>query len=336
MKNNLKFSVIMPFYNSEDYIERAILSVLNQTYSNFEFILINDGSFDKSISIVEKYSTADKRIRVFNKKNGGYATAINYGLKVISDDSDYFLFLGSDDELDAELFSNISKRMPDILVDIIGFRTVKIDGKSRCIDKYSFFENNTFEYNTSIWDFYNNHPDLPKLFINRDTSRIYKTSVLRENLLHYFGKYGIESDAIFSILFCCYSSSFSCLRIDGYYWHCRPDSVSGSDLSDEKKLDIFNSWILFFDAIDKSNINIDRKYLKTYVWRLIKYYSWALTYNRMRFKKNKYNIYFSKKMIKKYIKISNIRLDKITVLKVYFPKIYLFINFFKRNRGVRK
>lgn len=73
----VKFSIIIPVYNAEKYLEQCIESILRQTESNFELILINDGSTDDSKSICEKYSELDKRVTVINKENGGASSARN-------------------------------------------------------------------------------------------------------------------------------------------------------------------------------------------------------------------------------------------------------------------
>lgn len=92
---NKKVSIIIPIYNTEKYLNECIDSVLKQTYKNLEILLINDGSTDNSLSICEKYSESDKRIKVYNKKNGGLSDARNYGIeKAIGD---YIFFLDSDD-----------------------------------------------------------------------------------------------------------------------------------------------------------------------------------------------------------------------------------------------
>ena len=81
MKNNQLVSIIMPAYNSETYIEKSIESILSQTYKCFEFIIINDGSTDKTRSIIKKYK--DPRINLIdNNRNLGLSRSVNKGLKV--------------------------------------------------------------------------------------------------------------------------------------------------------------------------------------------------------------------------------------------------------------
>ena len=96
-KNNIKISVIMPVYNAEKYLARALDSLVLQTYENLEIICVNDGSKDSSAKILEDYATRDKRIKVINQENQGAGAARNKGMTVMS--GDYFTFIDSDDWL---------------------------------------------------------------------------------------------------------------------------------------------------------------------------------------------------------------------------------------------
>lgn len=88
-----KISVIVPVYNTEEFVGECIESVLAQTYSNFELLLVNDGSTDGSLQVCERYS--DGRIHILSKQNGGLSDARNYGIKHAK--GDYIFFLDSDD-----------------------------------------------------------------------------------------------------------------------------------------------------------------------------------------------------------------------------------------------
>tara|TARA_R110002012_G_scaffold156060_1_gene316909 strand:+ start:6114 stop:7724 length:1611 start_codon:yes stop_codon:yes gene_type:complete len=74
-------SVVMPTYNDAKYLKSAIDDILNQTYANFEFIIVNDGSTDETAQILESYAKQDPRIRVFDKENGGTGSALNHGFR---------------------------------------------------------------------------------------------------------------------------------------------------------------------------------------------------------------------------------------------------------------
>lgn len=92
---NKKISVIVPIYNCEKYLKECIESLINQTYTNVEIILVDDGSQDNSQAICMHYSNIDKRIRYYSKSNGGASSARNYGItKAIGD---YIAFADADD-----------------------------------------------------------------------------------------------------------------------------------------------------------------------------------------------------------------------------------------------
>lgn len=88
-------SIIVPVYNVEKYLEKCLNSILEQTYKNFEVIVVDDGSPDSCYEICEQYAKKDARIKAFHKKNGGLADARNYGLERSS--GKYITFIDSDD-----------------------------------------------------------------------------------------------------------------------------------------------------------------------------------------------------------------------------------------------
>lgn len=94
-------SIIVPIYNTEKYLSKCINSILQQTYQDFELILIDDGSTDNSLTICKKYSEKDERIKVLHKENGGQGSARNLGLSVFR--GDYVTFIDSDDWIDSRL-----------------------------------------------------------------------------------------------------------------------------------------------------------------------------------------------------------------------------------------
>jgi len=78
--NNIKISVLMPVYNANKYIKAAVDSILKQTFTDFEFIIINDGSTDGTLEILENYAKKDKRIRLISRENKGLVTTLNEGV----------------------------------------------------------------------------------------------------------------------------------------------------------------------------------------------------------------------------------------------------------------
>ena len=91
-------SVLVPVYNAEKTIVRCLDSILGQTYQNIEVIIVNDGSKDNTLSILENYSEKDVRIRLYDEQNGGVATARNIALRNAK--GEYILYVDSDDWLE--------------------------------------------------------------------------------------------------------------------------------------------------------------------------------------------------------------------------------------------
>lgn len=109
-----KVSIIIPVYNVEKYIRQCLESVINQTYKNIEIIVINDGTKDGSMKIVEEY-LEDKRIKIINKNNGGLSSARNKGIEEAT--GEYIYFLDSDDWIEKDTIEVLVKNSKD--VDII-------------------------------------------------------------------------------------------------------------------------------------------------------------------------------------------------------------------------
>ena len=121
-----KVSVIMSVYNGEKYLREAIDSILNQTFTDFEFIIINDGSTDHTKQILESYS--DPRIRLFHQKNIGLTKSLNIGLKIA--EGEYIARMDADDISLPERFSRQVKYLDNNLhVGLLGSRYLQIDEK---------------------------------------------------------------------------------------------------------------------------------------------------------------------------------------------------------------
>lgn len=111
-----KISIIVPVYNAENYLRRCIDSIFEQTYTNFELLLINDGSTDGSAKILEEVKESDSRIRVVHKKNEGVSATRNLGLKLAT--GDYITFIDSDDFVDKLYLDVLYKSLTENDADI--------------------------------------------------------------------------------------------------------------------------------------------------------------------------------------------------------------------------
>lgn len=112
-----KVSVIVPVYNVEQYLKQCIESLIGQTYSNCEFIFVNDGSPDNSLAIIQKYEKKDRRICVINQANTGLSGARNRGLAEAT--GEYVVFQDSDDWLDPEAIDTAVRFAQEKSLDIV-------------------------------------------------------------------------------------------------------------------------------------------------------------------------------------------------------------------------
>lgn len=115
----VKLSIILPAYNVEKYISKAIESALSQTYLNFELIVVIDGSPDNSKKIAESYAKNDSRIKVFEKENGGLSDARNYGMEKAT--GEYIYFMDSDDWIEPNLLDDTVQILDQENLDLVIF-----------------------------------------------------------------------------------------------------------------------------------------------------------------------------------------------------------------------
>ncbi len=121
-----KISIIIPVYQVEKYIRRCLDSVLSQTYSNLEVILIDDGSRDMSGKICDDYAIKDQRVKVIHQDNAGVSIARNKGLDICT--GDYITFVDSDDFLEPFMYAKMMKKIIEYHCDVVMCDCVKDDG----------------------------------------------------------------------------------------------------------------------------------------------------------------------------------------------------------------
>lgn len=132
-----KISVILPVFNGEKYIRKAIESVLNQTFTNFELIIVNDGSTDDSLNIINEFR--DNRIKFINQVNQGPGASRNKALKIAS--GEYIMFLDSDDFFTSDALEVAYGEITKFSADLTFFQMINFDGER-------YYENDWFEMKT--------------------------------------------------------------------------------------------------------------------------------------------------------------------------------------------
>ena len=144
------FSIIVPVYNVEKYINECIESILSQTFSDFEVILVDDGSTDNSGLICDEYAEKDNRIKVVHKRNEGLLLARRTGLKACN--GDYIIHCDSDDYISSDLLFEISNEIldkhPDMILygyDVVDDNHCILEEHFRVFDDQSYFDKNNKE-----------------------------------------------------------------------------------------------------------------------------------------------------------------------------------------------
>lgn len=125
MKEGL-VSIIVPVYNAEKYIDSCISSLINQTYSAIEIILINDGSTDTSLQKCEKYQLMDSRVHLYNQKNRGVSASRNYGIRMAS--GQYIAFVDADDYVERGFIESLVRAFPQHGIAICGYKRFEDGG----------------------------------------------------------------------------------------------------------------------------------------------------------------------------------------------------------------
>ena len=121
-------SVIVPIYGVEEYLEKCVCSIINQTYKNLEIILVDDGSPDKCPEICDAFKNQDDRIKVIHKKNGGLSDARNAGLDIAH--GDYFVFVDSDDWIENTMVEHLLSTCKKYNVEMATCARYITDGQS--------------------------------------------------------------------------------------------------------------------------------------------------------------------------------------------------------------
>ncbi len=132
----VKVSVIVPVYNVENYLDKCVTSILNQTYSDFELLLVNDGSTDNSGNICEEWAKKDSRIQVIHQENQGLGGARNSGIYAAK--GKYLLFVDSDDYIYSQLLEKTLAVAEKEDCDVVMFNAVSVDEKDAQGGLYRF------------------------------------------------------------------------------------------------------------------------------------------------------------------------------------------------------
>lgn len=217
----MKFSIVIPVYNVEGYIEKCLNSIKIQTYSNFEVIIVNDGSPDNSEKKIKTF-LKDKRFKYYKKENGGLSDARNYGIKYTT--GDYLLFVDSDDYIDKKMLEELNKaiKLSDAEMIKLNFTDV-IDGL-----EYKHFERISTSKVTNIQEL------LSFDYFEPACGYCYNLEFYKKNNFQFaVGRYHEDYGLIPLIL--CKAKSIYYLNYFGYYYIKREGSIVNDSTKAEKR-----------------------------------------------------------------------------------------------------
>lgn len=194
-----KVSIIMPAYNVENTIGRAIDSVLKQTYKEIELVIIDDGSTDKTVDIIHHYKSRDSRIKYVTIQNSGVSIARNLGIEMAS--GDYLMFLDSDDFFSHEAVSNLLKISIEHSADMVSGSYKKIEPDKE-FDENTWLKAGVYTKDKLEKEIY------PNLFSSKSLkdlvpltfcTKIYSSELIKNNKIKFTPNIKIGEDNLFSI-----------------------------------------------------------------------------------------------------------------------------------------
>lgn len=318
-----KISIIVPIYKVEQFINKCIDSIVNQSYNNLEIILIDDGSPDRCPEICDEWAKKDSRIKVIHKENGGAASARNAGLEIAT--GDYIGFVDSDDWIDKDMYEFLIKQLPED-ADFIRCSLRKIGLNSVT----EICNNGKIEILTS-------NEYLIKLFSNNILNsncwcKLYKRSIIGNTKFPENNKIG--EDHYFNYLITKKANKIVTVNTSKYNYVIRSNSITN-----EGEL---TSWLqnvkshkIIFEKEKKNNI------VAPYAAEC--YANWILDFIALCIKLNKRKsdeYYFIKELLNKSINDMfksklNKKLNIKLLLAKYFPFFYEFILkiYFLKNKN---
>ena len=247
----MKISIIIPVYNSEEYIARCLDSILNQSFSDFEIICLNDGSSDNSLSILKEYASKDDRVNVYSHSNMGIAKTRNKGIGLAK--GKYIMFIDNDDFIDSDYLQTYYDTIENEKVDIV------LGGYRRITEKNKILEVRCSK--DTKWG---------KFIIVSPWAKIYKKELIDKFNIKFLD-YGIGEDIYFYVQYIDKALIVKAIDYIGYNWFYNTESVSNTKhkgLNDN--LDILYLINKIKEKI--SDKNIEKDIVDYFYVRLILYY----------------------------------------------------------------
>ena len=219
-------SVIIPIYNVEDYLEECIRSVCDQSYTNLEIILVDDGSPDGSPAICDAWAKKDSRIRVIHKKNGGLSDARNAGLDVA--EGEYIYFVDGDDYIKPDLIETALGHFKEN-TDMVVFRyeQCREDGSRKAVAYYQLGE---FSIDSGNRLHFLTHVLLAERIGWQVWDRVFRHDIIRKYNLRFADNRQIfAEDMYFCLCYCAHAENIVSIGRSLYCYRIRENSIMGRD-----------------------------------------------------------------------------------------------------------
>lgn len=255
-----EISIIIPVYNSSKYIKSCLDSILNQTFKNFEVIIIDDGSTDNSYDILKEYSTKNTSIKLFKNSNHGVSFTRNYGISLAQ--ADYLCFIDSDDWIDEnylENFYNVIQLNPEIDYIVQGIKYDWGNDKTKELFSYKEIIIKETEIANSIVDYKLLHNGCP-------VAKLFKRSIIEKKKLRFNENICMHEDHIFVLDYFLEIKNIYLLSNTSYHYRRSMDDSLSKKIHKPENLFLASN-LLFskFDRIEKKfNLN-NTKYKKDFL-----------------------------------------------------------------------
>ena len=215
---NLVISVIIPVYNAEKYLKKCIDSVLNQTFTNFELLLINDGSHDNSGAICDKYAEKDSRVMVFHQENKGVSSARNLGLDNAK--GEWICFVDSDDWVEENYLNDLIISIEPNIDFVIGGFTQRINTTTK--------DQSLTDVNLIV------NSQNKELILNKFAlfnysypfAKLYRSEIINRNLIRFLTKAIMFEDTIFLMEYLKHSNFIKLINSKDYQYILNEGSLS--------------------------------------------------------------------------------------------------------------
>lgn len=274
-------SIIIPMYNSEQYISDCIKSVINQTYKNLEILIINDGSTDQSLNICKQYAIKDDRIKLIDIENSGVSTARNIGIE--NSTGEYITFVDSDDWLELNMIELAVKNIVEKKVDIVmwsfyrNFPTKQIESSFLPFKQKLFEKDKDILFLGSIYAKFGRVTKVKGASIGTVWCKLYKSDIIKKNQLSFNPDLTRAQDVIFSMNAFNYAKEIYYFDERLYHYRLSDTSTTSGTRFIENTNKPFDMLLSEFKSFIKRNkLEGNKAYYKAFYARAIQVLTWHL------------------------------------------------------------